>query len=455
MKKVVIKNTWLEESKNRLDASFHLSDGVNTKRIIEKYCPYKLKSLKSSSEELFKGNIHKRVYVDSIENGHPFYTASDLFKTELKSNKYISKKYSPYLKELELKKDWILVTRSGTLGKVVYTTSDNENSIGTDDLVRIKPKNKEIKSGYLYAFLTSKFGYGLLTQSGYGGVVKHIEPHHVENILIPVFPSSKQLKISDLIINSVNLRTGAIGQLNKAVKYFENKIGVSNVHLDYQTTSIKAGSINDFPKRLDAQYQILWKALKKENNSQLEFKKISSFAKAIFVGGRGKRIYVANGIPFLSSSEMMLFNPKRTCKKVSKRTIGLGSMIVSQNDILISRSGTVGNTVLVGDQLDNTAISEHALRLIIDPKKISPNYVFCFLKTKYGMKSMEASSFGSVIITLNEELIGNIDIPILHKEDQGEISELIENYITKMDKSVALENDAIDLVEKEIEQWQK
>jgi type I restriction enzyme S subunit len=359
------------------------------------------------------------------------------------------------LKELELKKDWILITRSGTLGKVVYTSEDNENSIGTDDLVRIKPKNKEIKSGYLYAFLTSKFGYGLLTQSGYGGVVKHIEPHHVENILIPVFPESKQQKINDLIINSVKLRTDAISKLNAAIKYFESKIGVSNVNLDYQTTNIKAESIKNSPKRLDAQYQILWKALKKESNSQLELEKISSVAKDIFVGGRGKRIYVANGIAFLSSSEMMLYNPKRNCKQVSKRTNGLESMMVSKKDILISRSGTVGNTVLIGDQLENTAVSEHALRLIIDPEKISPNYVFCFLKTKYGMKSMEASSFGSVIITLNEELIGNIDMPILPKEDQDEISELIENYITKMDKSVALENEAIDLVEKEIEQWQK
>ena len=68
---------------------------------------------------------------------------------------------------------------------------------------------------------------------------------------------------------------------------------------------------------------------------------------------------------------------------------------------------------------------------------------------------MEASSFGSVIITLNEELIGDIDIPILSKEDQDKISELIENYIAKMDESVALENEALDLVENEIEQWQK
>jgi type I restriction enzyme S subunit len=173
------------------------------------------------------------------------------------------------------------------------------------------------------------------------------------------------------------------------------------------------------------------------------------------VGGRGKRNYVKNGVPFLSSSEMMLFNPKRGCKHVSKTNPGLASMKVSKKDILISRSGTVGNTILVGDDLDGTAISEHALRLVIDPKKISPNYVFCFLKTKYGMKSMEASSFGSVIITLNEDLIRNINMPILDNESQEKINSLIQTYLEKMDQSTLKENQAIDLVEKEIESWQE
>lgn len=206
--------------------------------------------------------------------------------------------------------------------------------------------------------------------------------------------------------------------------------------------------------RLDSQYQLLWKSLLKEQKSQIEYIPISGLVKNIFVGGRGKRMYVENGIPFLSSSDMMLYNPKRNCKKVSKNTPGLKSMLVSKYDILISRSGTVGNTVIVGDDLTNTAISEHALRLVIDKDKISPNYVFCYLKTTHGKRCLEASSFGSVIITLNEDLIGNINLPILDKETINLINEMVESYISKMDLSTKKENQAIDLIEKEIESWQ-
>ncbi len=186
----------------------------------------------------------------------------------------------------------------------------------------------------------------------------------------------------------------------------------------------------------------------------IEYEKISNFAKRIFVGNRGKRNYVENGIPFLSSSDMVLFNPKRYAKQISHRTPGLNNLLVNRNDILISRSGTVGNVVLVGEDLKNSAVSEHALRLEIDNSKIAPEYVFCYLKTKQGKMYMEASAFGSVIITLNEDLIGNIDVPMLAKDDRDYIVSKIKNYIEKLDLATLKENQAIQLVENEIEQWQ-
>lgn len=454
MKTVTIKNSWLSESGLRLDASYHLSDGVNTKRIIEKKCPYPTTTLKDEADELYKGNIHKRVYVTSPEHGYMFYTGSDMFRSDVDSGKYISKKYSPYLEELELKKDWILITRSGTLGKVVYVTDDYVGKIGTDDLVRIKPAEKQIKGGYLYAFLSSKYGYGLITQSGYGGVVKHIEPHHLDNLKIPILPDIKQIRIHNFILATSNLRVEANKLLDEAVAYFEERIHKSKVNLGFQTGKINSKSLNTLHKRLDGQYQLLWKDLKKEQKDELDYNDLWSYAKSIFVGGRGKRLYTDNGVPFLSSSDMMLFNPKRDCKKVSKKTPGLNNMLVSKYDILISRSGTVGNTVLVGDDLADTVISEHALRLVIDSDKISPKYVFCFLKTKYGKKCMEASSFGSVIITLNEDLIGNIELPVLDDSHQEIINDKVELYLQKVDEATLKENQAIDLIENEIESWQ-
>lgn len=293
----------------------------------------------------------------------------------------------------------------------------------------------------------------MITQSGYGGVVQHIEPHHIESLPIPILPESKQQEIHNLIVESAKLRVLANKSLNEAIELFENYLVDRKINRGFQYNKISSRKLSDFHKRFDSQYQVNWKNIKDEYIKE-KYSKISNLASNIFVGGRGKRNYVENGIPFLSSSDMMLFNPLRLCKSVSFNTPGIKQMKVEKYDILISRSGTVGNTIIVSDSLKGAAVSEHALRLKIDSSKISPNYVFTYLKTKIGMKAMEASAFGSVIITLNEELIGNIDVPILEDTIQNEISEKIDVYLIKMDESTLKENQAIELIEKEIDGWQ-
>lgn len=453
MKTLIAKSNWMKIGDFRLDSSFHLNDGRISKLKIEK-SPYERLPLKSLAVDIYNGARFKRYYVRDPKLGLPFMGSSDMLKSNLNDLKYISKKLSKNTDSLIIKKNWVLVSCSGTIGNTVFTTDDFHNKTASQHVMRIVP-NGCVHPGYLYAFLSSKFGYSLLTQGTYGAVIQHIEPHHIENLYVPILPISKQLKIHNLIDEASSLRVLANKLLKEATQCFEKIIGTSNVHVGFQTGSVSSNSLKVFHKRLDSQYHLLWKALKKEEKTELKYKKLHCFASSIFVGGRGKRIYVENGVPFLSSSDMMLFNPRRNCKNISKYTKGIDAMIVSKQDILISRSGTVGNTVLVGDDLAGTAISEHALRIVIDSEKISPNYVFCFLKTKYGMKSMEASSFGSVIITLNEDLVGNINLPILDKESQDKINALIETYITKLDEATKKENEAIDLVENEIESWQK
>ncbi|MBE0675732.1 MAG: hypothetical protein IH591_13815, partial [Bacteroidales bacterium] len=130
------------------------------------------------------------------------------------------------------------------------------------------------------------------------------------------------------------------------------------------------------------------------------------------------------------------------------------SLLVEKNTILITRSGTVGKSVLVGDYLRETVISEHAIKLIIDENKLSSKYVFGYLNTTQGLRHLEASAFGSVIITLNEDYVGNIEIPIIDDADVKKIIEEISIYQFKLDSATQLENNAIKLIEKEIESWQ-
>lgn len=396
--------------------------------------------------------IFKRQFCKKTVKSIPYCQSSDVTNLLEGSDIYIYKEQALKVNSV-VKENQILVTGFGTIGN---TRLVNELSSGisyANNVCRIEA-NEELPFGYIYAFLTSKYGRSQLNKNASGSVVRYIEAPGIKKTLIPRLSEEKQQQIHQLTVEASELRVEANRLLNEAVQIFEQELNYGRITDGAQYGKISSKDLLGFHKRLDGQYQLIWKKIKKEYNPNIQFEKIENFASSIFVGGRGKRNYVENGIPFLSSSDMMLYNPKRQAKKISPSTNGVEQMKVSKRDILISRSGTVGNTVIVGEDLNNTVISEHALRLKVNSEKISPNYVFAFLKTNMGLKAMEASAFGSVIITLNEELIGNIDLPILSNELQRVISEKIEEFISLSDKSVIKENQAIALIEKEIDLWQ-
>ncbi|WP_158829014.1 methylation-associated defense system restriction endonuclease subunit S MAD5 [Mucilaginibacter lacusdianchii] len=455
MKVIQVSSNWVIKTGVRLDASFHLSDGVSTRRILEHTCPYRLTTLSAESFELFKGNIHKRVYVQSKDFGHIFYSASDLFKLELESGKYVSKKHSPHLAELELRANWILITRSGTLGKVFYTTANHDGKIGTDDLVRINPAEKEIKRGYLYAFLASRYGYGLITQSSYGGVVKHIEPHHIKDIPIPILPESKQKLINDLIIKSSNLRVEANVLIKDAVTSLESALPTVIFDKIY-ITNIKSRTAHN--SRLEATFNTnsIQKFYDEVAKNGIPTYTIKELSKEVFTPGIFKRIRTEkaeNGIPFFSGSDLLSHYPVSE-NHLSRKMKNISNYILKEGWIAIQDAGTIGYVSYITDFLDGVSATNNLVRIVPNARKNYNEYIFCFLKTSVGQKLLKTLEFGSVQKHIDNNQISNFCVPVIESLFE-EITEKVKASMNKLSEACFLEQDAIQQVETEIESWQE
>jgi type I restriction enzyme S subunit len=106
--------------------------------------------------------------------------------------------------------------------------------------------------------------------------------------------------------------------------------------------------------------------------------------------------------------------------------------------------------------MNGYAVTEDAIRIIIkDGAELSNFYIYAFLKSKIGKSSLLSGSYGSVIQHLNEEYIGNIKIPVLDLDIRNKINYCVQMHIKKLNDAIVKENQAIDLIEKEIESWQK
>ncbi len=148
----------------------------------------------------------------------------------------------------------------------------------------------------------------------------------------------------------------------------------------------------------------------------------------IYIGGRAKRIYVddpKHGIPFLSSSDMLLPSIDGV-KLISNNQPELDSILLHPGWTLISRSGTIGNTAYTRMDMDGLAGSEHIMRVIADPKKIFSGYLYAFLSSVIGVSMIRQGTFGAVIDTIEPKYIANLPIPRLDPTQEEIIHKLIE-----------------------------
>jgi type I restriction enzyme S subunit len=109
------------------------------------------------------------------------------------------------------------MTCSGTLARTCFIWRNYEDWVGTHDLIRIVYADN-FDPGYLFAFLSSPYGYYQAIRYKHGAVIDHITPDQIAEIVVPV-PETLQMKeIGDLVRKAYDLRAEAIQIEDEAQK---------------------------------------------------------------------------------------------------------------------------------------------------------------------------------------------------------------------------------------------
>lgn len=91
---------------------------------------------------------------------------------------------------LTIHEGWLLVSDSGTLGRIIYARQEHEGVIATNNLIRIVIEDELLRS-YVYQFLMSPLGQHQMLRHAYGTNQLHIEPWHVADVLV-TFPKDEE-----------------------------------------------------------------------------------------------------------------------------------------------------------------------------------------------------------------------------------------------------------------------
>jgi type I restriction enzyme, S subunit len=458
MKTARAKASWLAETGVRLDAGYHLSEGRQARLLVER-SPGGWATLGAVTKRIFNGPRFKRYYVQDAERGIPFMGNSDMLKADVSNLKLISKKHTRSLAELWLEKDWTLISCSGTIGNTVFTTAEFEGKTASQHIMRVVPDTEKIPAGYLYAFLASKYGRGLLTQGTYGAVIQHIEPQHIAELPVPLLSEAEMRRIGNMVQEAGRLRVMAqelrggggnsliINSLNAEKLLSEPKEIIRKVQV---------GSIhNSYSLRLEANYYagLSEKIMAHFTAHGIATKRLEEVAARIFRPGIFKRVFVQKGVPFLGGGEMMEANPKPEKQLSPRRTPNLPGLMLEKYWTLITCGGTIGNTIFTHEGHAQMAASQHVLRVVAGDE-MPAGYLHAYLASPIGKAFITDYTYGSVIPQIEPHHLRRMPVPVLPAALQQEIHEKLVRATDAMHQANQLENEAIHLVESAIAAWQ-
>ncbi|MEB3175588.1 MAG: restriction endonuclease subunit S, partial [Cyanobacteriota bacterium] len=170
-----VLSSQIDENNLRLDPAPYLSGASEAKAILAKLTAKK-EPLKEITKAIFSGPRFSRNYVQDPEYGVPFLGSVDILEADLSHLPLISKKIVENNPNLLIEENWTLITCSGTIGRMVYSRAEMKGMAGSQHFMRVVPDPEKILPGYLYAYLSSKFGIPQIVSGTYGAIIQHIEP---------------------------------------------------------------------------------------------------------------------------------------------------------------------------------------------------------------------------------------------------------------------------------------
>lgn len=256
----IVRSGWLDEGGRRLDCNPYMSGALEARDTLKQLTVRKdaLSTLTAGhAGGIYNGPMFKRNYVESPEHGVPFVTSGSMLQADLSSLPLLRRKdaESGRLSYLRLRHGMMLISCSGTIGRMTYVRPDMDGVWSSQDVLKVVPDPACIPPGYLYAFLSSRYGVPLVVSGTYGAIIQHIEAEHIADLPVPRFDPEFECEIHRLIEESANLRSVASKKLSEALKQLEVEAGFAATDLPQVTelsySSVKCSSLND---RLDAPY---------------------------------------------------------------------------------------------------------------------------------------------------------------------------------------------------------
>ncbi len=159
-----------------------------------------------------------RIWARDHKHGIPYLNATDLLSLlalgiPAGGYRYLSHATETNINSLIIREGWLLMTCSGTIGRVFYVPKRLDGWAATHDLIRVIPKKNNL-AGYLYAWLSNPVAQSQILSYTHGGQIDHVTDDQVAEVLVPRLSPDQVKNIHNKVIKALRARERAIQTLS-------------------------------------------------------------------------------------------------------------------------------------------------------------------------------------------------------------------------------------------------
>lgn len=468
MRHRIVPSRWVRNNGGRLDCHPFLSGAVEARFTIESGS-LSTQPLHELTEG-YKGGIYNgpqfsRNYVDGSEHGVPFLGSSSMLRSELSNLPYLRRKDAESLKlsYLRLKAGTTLISCSGTIGRMVYARPDMEGMWTSQHIMKVEPDPEKILPGYLYAFLSSKFGVPLVTSGTYGAIIQHIEPAHIADLPVPRLGGGIEFEIAELI-STAAAELDSFGQLlRSASKDLLSSFGLEDAartawNQDRRRIGWRQSSLSSETLRamnFDPRAVEFWQAFEREKHDQLGSLCVPEFFKGknIF-----KRIDAQPPHASMLVGQRTSFQIHPDGRWISTKSVEKQGLFAPEYSTLIPSHGTLGEfelycrALIVTPRTQNYVFSGDFFRCFPKEGAIDPGYLFAFMRTEAAFRILRSISAGGKQQEQHRHLMWRFPVPRLDLKREKEIGDKVRQATASFDRAVECELEARKRLEKAVEE---
>ena len=456
-----VPSSWLENNGRRLDCGPYMSGALEARELLRKHITEPLSKVTS---EIYHAGRESRIWVDSPEHGVPFMGSTDILAMDLSCLPLISKKQIASNPKFSIGKGWTLITRSGTVGRMAFARSDMDGVACSEHVMRVVPNESSIKPGYLYGYLSSRFGVPIVVSGTYGAIIQHIEPDHISGLPVPRLGDVEE-RAHNLVEKASELRLEAAKQIQNASLRFLSAAGIEDIsaydwiqrsgRIGFSTTISKniLRAVNYIPLN-----QELADTVKRESSSWRPLGELT-LPGTLRRGLRFKRIDAEPefGVRLVGQREGFHLVPEG--RFIAKSHLPNDPLIyVPEGTIVVASQGGINETdsfaraqFMFGKRLEYI-YSEHFLRIIADQSKILRGALFAYIRSNLAFRLLRSCAVGSMQQDFHPDLLAEIPVPIISDDESIAIDAIVRNAFQKYDEAIDCEDLARTLVERTIEE---